>query len=213
MLRPLRARIPPTPGLKRQGEGVVTKLRENNWEEGLNSWVLQWRNAANLKPSRKGARGLNTPTLLFSLLYLLLLPPIFLTQLKDRAPGILVDTVYKGHPTEAQSGAESGPGGRGWKIPSTPPFYSSLHSWSSRAAVSAQGGDFLPTGQKETKKKVNISGTSSECHPRLPQIVKGDLTSYFLFCLCTPLGPCTAHHTVILPVVFTKQFCPISGGY
>ena len=93
MLRPLRARIPPTPGLKRQGEGVVTKLRDNNWEEGLNSWVLQWRNAANLKPSWKGARALNTPTLLFSLLYLLLLPPIFLTQLKDRAPGILVEKV------------------------------------------------------------------------------------------------------------------------
>lgn len=92
MLRPLRARTPPTPGLKRQGEGVVTKLRDNNWE-GLNSWVLQWRNAANLKPSWKGARGLNTPTLLFSLLYLLRLPPIFLTQLKDRAPGILVEKV------------------------------------------------------------------------------------------------------------------------
>lgn len=109
---------------------------------------------------------------------------------EGRAPGMLVDKVHKDYRTKAQCGTESASGGKERKMSSTPPFHSSLHNRSL-----PRKRTFYLLGKRKQRKKVNTSSTFLRV---LAHIRSKWIKTYFIFCFCTHLGLCTAHHTVVL---------------
>lgn len=73
------------------------------------------------------------------------------------APEILVDTVHEDHRTEARSATESTSDGIERKIRNTPLFHSSFLVAPPREHGLPREGDFLPTGEEDTKKTVSLS--------------------------------------------------------